>query len=118
VPGREPSGDGPGPVESIDDRPANEDRSLVARGYFLLDLIAQYRWRNVELSVQALNLTNTDWREAQFADTSCVAREVGRATGCAASPGKQNDHLVQPREDIHFTPGNPFGFTAGVKLYF
>jgi hypothetical protein len=29
----------------LDDRPAIEDRSLVARGYFLLDLIAQYRWR-------------------------------------------------------------------------
>src|SRR5262249_33915954 len=30
----------------LDDRPAIEDRSLTARGYFLLDLIAKYRWRN------------------------------------------------------------------------
>ncbi len=102
----------------LDDRPAIEDRSLVARGYFLLDLIAQYRWRNVEVSLQALNLTNTDWREAQFADTSCVRREVGKATGCAAQPGKQRTHAVDPADDIHFTPGNPFGFYAGVKLYF
>ncbi len=52
------------------------NRDRVARGYCLLDLIAQYRWRNVEVSIQALNLTDTDWREAQFADTSCVRREI------------------------------------------
>jgi hypothetical protein len=23
-----------------------------------------------------------------------------------------------PRDDVHFTPGNPFGFYAGLKLYF
>lgn len=116
----------------LDDRPANEDRSLVARGYVLLDLIAQYRWRNVEVSLQALNLTNTHWREAQFADTSCVAGEVGmvdakgRSNGCFASPGNQTKGHVdpatgkraEPADDIHFTPGNPFGFYAGVKLYF
>ncbi len=112
----------------LDDRPANEDRSLVARGYFLLDLIARYRWRFVEFSLQALNLTNTDWREAQFADMTCVRREVGRATGCFAQPGDQTtghpasrqkgEPRIDPREDIHFTPGNPFGLYAGVKLYF
>jgi hypothetical protein len=115
----------------LGDRPAIEDRSLVARGYFLLDLIAEYRWRNVEVSVQALNLTNTDWREAQFADTSCVRREIGKLdhgqpNGCFAQPGKQKGgHLdpatgrrVDPRDDIHFTPGNPFGIYAGLMLYF
>jgi len=103
----------------LGDRPANEDRTLIARGYFLLDLIARYRWRNVELSIQALNLTNTDWREAQFADTPCLRSEVGRMKGCAQDPGQQNaPSHPEPPEAITFTPGNPFGFVAGVKLYF
>ena len=67
----------------LGDRPANEQRTLVARGYFLMDLIGRYRWRNVEASVQVLNLTNTDWREAQFSDTSCLRSEVGSAIGCS-----------------------------------
>jgi outer membrane receptor protein involved in Fe transport len=116
----------------LDGRPAIEDRSLTARGWFLLDLIAQYRWRNVEVSLQALNLTNADWREAQFADMSCVRREVGgvrkngTSNGCFAQPGDQNRGHVDPvtglgadpANDIHFTPGNPFGAYVGVKLYF
>lgn len=102
----------------LDDRPASEDRTLTARGYFLLDLIAKYRWRNVEASVALLNLTDTDWREAQFSDNSCTRREVGRSPGCDASPGKQNSHAVDPASDIHFTPGNPFGVRAGIKVFF
>jgi outer membrane receptor protein involved in Fe transport len=89
----------------LDDRPANEDRTLTAQGYYLLDLIAKYRWRNLEGSLSLLNLTDTDWREAQFTDTSCVRREVGRAVGCVAAPGKQNAHPTEPKQDIHFTRG-------------
>src|SRR5262249_53760251 len=59
----------------LDDRPANPDRSIPARGYFLLDLLASYRWRNVEASLAFLNLTDTDWREAQFVDDTCVRSE-------------------------------------------
>jgi hypothetical protein len=102
----------------LDDRPANEARTLVARGWFLLDLVAGYRWRDVEASLQLQNLTDTDWREAQFADTSCVRRQVGRAAGCAVAPGKQAGHARDPVPDIHFTPGSPFGVLAGVKVYF
>lgn len=103
----------------LDDRPAIEDRSLTARGYFLLDLIARYRWRNVEASLAFLNLTNTDWREAQFADTSCVRREVGNARNpnCLAAPGFQGEH-PDPHNDVHYTPGIPFGVRAGLKIYF
>jgi outer membrane receptor protein involved in Fe transport len=104
-------------VRFLDDRPANENRSLTARGYTLLDLVAKYRWRNVEASLALLNLTNTDWREAQFADTSCVRGEL-RATGpCAFKPGKQGSH-PDPAADIHFTPGNPLGVRAGLTLFF
>jgi len=102
----------------LDDRPANEDRTITARGYFLLDLLAKYRWRNVEVSLAFLNLTNTDWREAQFVDNSCVRREVGKSAACATHPDQQTMHPVDAPPDIHFTPGNPFGVRAGVKIYF
>ncbi len=103
----------------LDDRPAIADRSLTARGYFLLDLLARYRWRNVEASLALLNLTDTDWREAQFSDASCVERDVIRGVvGCDARPGKQTLHPTEPHNDIHFTAGNPFGMRGGLKVYF
>lgn len=100
----------------LGDRPAIEDRSLTARGYFLLDLLGKYRWRNIEVSLVLLNLTDTDWREAQFADTTCVLGEVGKGN-CAANPGKQGSQ-GDPPDSIHFTPGNPFNVRGGVSVYF
>jgi outer membrane receptor protein involved in Fe transport len=121
-------------VRFLDDRPATPDRSLTARGYTLLDLLARYRWRNVEVSLALLNLTDTDWREAQFADQTCVRREVKiggsfqAGDPCDARPGQQTQHFrtlpdgrrvaVEPPADIHFTPGNPFGVRAGLTIYF
>ena len=84
----------------------------------MLDLIAKYRWRNLEASVSILNLTNTDWREAQFADSSCTRAEIGVVPGCSAKPGKQNAHADEPPNDIHFTPGNPISVIGGIKAYF
>lgn len=102
----------------VDDRPAIEDRSLTARGYLLLDLIGRYRWKSIELDLALKNLTDRDYREAQFADNSCVLREVGTATGCSARPGQQTEHAEDPAGDIHFTPGNPLGAYGGVKVFF
>jgi hypothetical protein len=65
-----------------------------------------------------LNLANTDWREAQFADNSCVRREqqgVDPGRPCFNKPGR---NAVEPPADIHFTPGNPFGVYAGLKVFF
>ncbi|MBI3783110.1 MAG: TonB-dependent receptor plug domain-containing protein [Deltaproteobacteria bacterium] len=100
----------------LGDRPAIEDRSLTARGYFLMDLLGKYRWRNIEASMALLNLTDTNWREAQFNDTSCVLGEVGQGN-CLTNPGKQGNHN-DPPADIHFTPGIPFGVRAGLTVYF
>lgn len=106
-------------LRHLGDRPAIEDRSLTAEGYTLVDLLARYRWRNLEASVALLNLTDADWREAQFADTSCSRGEIGSASApnCLAAPGKQGSH-DDPEPDIHFTPGNPFGVRAGLTMYF
>jgi hypothetical protein len=104
----------------LGDRPANETRTLPARGYALFDLIGRYRWRNVEAQLSFLNLTNTDWREAQFDDQSYVRGEVGSNSDCASnSPGKQgSDQSNAGVDDIHFTPGNPFWARGGIAVYF
>ncbi len=102
----------------LGDRPAIEDRSLTAQGYMLFDLLGKYRWRNLEASLAFLNLTDTDWREAQFSDNSCLYNEVATGTpGCSATPGKQGTH-PDPPPDIHFTPGNPFNVRGGLAVYF
>ena len=103
-------------VRFLDNRPATEDRSLTAQGYTLLDLLARYRWRNVEASLALLNLTNTNWREAQFSDTTCVRREVGSGN-CLVSPGQQGTH-ADPPPDIHHTPGNPLAVRGGLTVFF
>ena len=64
-----------------------------------------------------MNLANTHWREAQFADNTCVAREIGVVPGCSAKPGKQGTH-PEPPADIHFTAGNPIAVRAGVTVFF
>jgi hypothetical protein len=86
--------------------------------WYLLDLFAKYRWRNVELGIQLLNLTNTDWPEAQFEDNSCVrSQEQSRdpARPCFSKPGK---NPVTPPGAIHYTPDNPIGVRAGVTFFF
>ena len=93
-------------VRFLDDRPAIEDRSLTARGYLIMDIIAKYRWRNVEASLGLLNLADFDWQEAVFADTS--------VTKCELTGRCRRDN----RPDIHFTPGDPFGVRAGLKVFF
>ncbi|HPH69021.1 MAG TPA: TonB-dependent receptor, partial [Kofleriaceae bacterium] len=61
-------------VRGIGDRPANNDGSLTADGWVLVDLVGAKRvHRNVLLTLTLNNLFNASWREAQFADVSRVA---------------------------------------------
>lgn len=96
----------------LDDRPANEDRSLTARGYFLLDLILRYRWKNIEASVQVQNLANVDWRQTQFATNSCVRRELEVDPRC---PSNESGEGI---EDINFVPGYPLSLRGGLTVFF
>jgi outer membrane receptor protein involved in Fe transport len=105
----------------LGDRWANEERTIPARGYALFDLIGRYRWRNLEAQLSFLNLTNTDWREAQFDDQSCIRSEIGTANSpCSlANPGQQGSADSNAGvEGIHFTPGNPFWVRGGIAVYF
>ena len=84
-------------VRFLDDRAANEDRSVIARGHSLIDLLLRYRWRNIEVSFDVLNLADIDWRETQFATASCLRREVGRDRRCPPSgdgPGIADTNMV------------------------
>ncbi len=74
-------------VKSLADRPATSDGALVAEGYTLVDVQAGARWRDVELGVDAMNLFNATWREAQFATTSRLAWEPAAITGISYTPG-------------------------------
>ncbi|MGE0682333.1 MAG: TonB-dependent receptor [Candidatus Binatia bacterium] len=96
----------------LDDRPANEDRSLTARGYMLLDLLLRYRWRNIEASVQVLNLADVDWRQTQFDTNSCVRREVGVEPRCPI------DGSGEGVGDINFVPGSPISLRGGLTVFF
>jgi len=99
----------------VGDRPANEDRTLTAAGYFVMDALVTYRWRNVQLMLAGLNLTDSDWREAQFADDTCLRSEIGQQPGCLARPGLEPGDGVS---DIHFTPGNPIAVRGGIQVFF
>lgn len=74
----------------IQNRPANEDNSIIAKGYFITDAAVQYRFSKLELGLIVENLLNTKWNEAQFATESRLLNETSSVT------------------ELHFTPGVPF----------
>ena len=80
-----------------------------------MDALVTYRWRNVQLMLAGLNLTDTDWREAQFADDTCLSNELGTQAGCLQKPGLDPGDGVS---DIHFTPGNPIAVRGGIQVFF
>ncbi|WP_412561296.1 TonB-dependent receptor domain-containing protein [Winogradskyella sp. MIT101101] len=82
----------------LDDRPANEDNSIVAEGYFVTDININYQLNNVTLGLAVENLFDVDWNETQFATESRLQNEA------------------QSVEEIHFTPGTPF-FIKGTVSY-
>lgn len=84
----------------LKDRPANEDNSIVAKGYSIVDLNAGFQFKRFDIGFQIQNLFNTAWNETQFATTSRLAGEVA------------------PVEEIHFTPGTPFFFKGIIQYSF
>jgi outer membrane receptor for Fe3+-dicitrate len=84
----------------IKDRPATEDNSIVAEGYFITDMNVEYSFGKISLGVSAENIFNTDWNEAQFATESRLKDEL------------------EPVEELHYTPGTPFNFRAKVVYRF
>ncbi|WP_162342207.1 TonB-dependent receptor [Cyclobacterium salsum] len=89
----------------LQDRPANEDNSVIAEGYTIIDLNGSYSFNAFNVGFFIQNLLDSNWREAQF-DTESRIR---LANGSLES---------SPVSEIHFTPGTPFNFTGFIKFTF
>jgi outer membrane cobalamin receptor len=81
-------------------RPANEDNSIVAKGYFVNDFNINYEYKNITFGIAIENLLNTKWNETQFATESRLQNETNSV------------------EEIHFTPGTPFFIKTKVVYQF
>lgn len=81
-------------------RPANEDNSIVARGYMVSDMNINYEMKHFIFGISIENIFNTEWNETQFATESQLKNET------------------QAVEEIHFTPGTPLFMKAKILYTF
>jgi len=84
----------------VDNRPANEDNSIIAEGYFITDFNITYKRKNWSYGIIVENLLDTEWNETQFATESRLFNES------------------EPIEEIHFTPGTPFYLRGKIAVTF
>jgi hypothetical protein len=123
-------------VRFLADRPANEERTFTAQGFTLLDLLLRYRWRNFEASLALLNLTDTEWRQSQFVESTCINQVPGldfpnsqnEGQPCLASGSRPNGFPAMANmptsisgegiDDVTFTPGIPFAVRGGIQFFF
>lgn len=85
----------------IGDRPAKEDNSLVAEGYFVSDININYDiTESLRAGIAVQNVLDVEWNETQFATESRLQNETAAV------------------EEIHFTPGTPFFLRASLKYSF
>ncbi len=82
------------------DRPANEDNSTIAKGYFVHDLFINYPYKKFDFNVSIQNLFNVKWKETQFDTESRLRNEA------------------DPITEIHFTPGTKFYLKASLNFRF
>ncbi|MBS1508584.1 MAG: TonB-dependent receptor [Bacteroidetes bacterium] len=84
----------------IGDRPANQDNTLVAKGYFITDAMIAFTRKTWEAGMSVENVFNSLWKEAQFDTVSRLKNETA------------------PVDEIHFTPGTPFSLKVRLTRYF
>ncbi len=84
----------------MDNRPANEDNSVIAKGYFIVDAAINYTKKKWEAGLSIQNLLNTKWKETQFYTESQLKTETA------------------PVSEIHFTPGTPFFARLSFTVFF
>ncbi len=84
----------------IADRPANENNTVTALGYYLLDGGITFTQRKYELGLSFENLLNVDWNEAQFDTESRLFDEPAAVS------------------ELHYTPGTPFFLKGSVSVFF
>ncbi|HEK19525.1 TonB-dependent receptor [Mucilaginibacter sp.] len=81
----------------LGNRPANEEHSLTAAGYFVNDLVLNYTKKRYEVGLTINNLFNVKWKETQFETLTRLKGE-------------------QPVNNIAFTAGTRF-FAIGHVAY-
>lgn len=81
-------------------RAANEDKSVVAKGYFITDAAINYTRAKWEAGIAIQNILNRKWKETQFDTESRLQTEP------------------MPVSEIHFTPGTPFFIRGSFTLFF
>ncbi len=84
----------------VNSRPANEDNTVVAKGYSIVNAGVAYSIKRFTFSVYIENLFDEKWNEAQFDTESRLKWEA------------------EPVSEIHFTPGNPLNAQFGIKMAF
>lgn len=84
----------------LGNRPANEDGSIVAKGYCITDVNMNYQWENFGAGITVNNVFNSKWKETQFATESRLQNEA------------------DPVEENHFTPGTPFSMRVVLSYKF
>ncbi|MBC8081797.1 MAG: TonB-dependent receptor, partial [Hymenobacter sp.] len=86
----------------IDDRPANDDGSITAQGYFLVDAVLSYTKARFQVGATVENLLNVEWNQAQFATETRLPNEpVGTSV-----------------DELHYTPGTPFYLKLNASVFF
>ena len=81
-------------------RPANEDNSVRAAPYFVVDAVLAYTRPRYQFGFTVQNLLNVDWNEAQYATETQLRGEPA------------------PITERTFTPGTPFNLRGNFSIFF
>ena len=81
-------------------RSANEDNTIIAKGYCIMDGSLNYTRPKYELGLSFENILNASWNEAQFATTSKLKSEQAPVT------------------ELNFTPGTPLFARIKLAVFF
>ena len=84
----------------IQNRPANVDNSIVAKGYFIMDASINYTRPKYEIGLAIENIFDTKWNEAQFATESRLKGELNPVT------------------ELNYTPGTPLFARLKLAVFF
>lgn len=84
----------------VGDRPANEDNSVIAKGYGLLDGVINFVKPKYAIGISVENILNSEWNEAQFDTESKLQTEN------------------QSVSELHYTPGTPLFIKGNLTFFF
>lgn len=84
----------------IDSRPANDDGSIRAEGYFLFDVVPTYAQPRFQIGATAEKLLNIQCYQAQFATLSRLSGEP-----------------VSGVNELHFTQGTPIYLKVNSSIF-